>query len=369
MSGDEYLLIYSNCIPVKGVTNAVLIDFQTLKYFTITTSFFEFITFYNGWKLYDIYKQFNIEELEEINEYIRLLVKYRFARIVPYNPYSLFPKLSLKWDNPSTITNAIIDFKYKTGFYNFKETVSQLSHLGCESVQIRFLDSQVNCKIAEIVKPFDGSNIKSIQFIIPFFPEYTDELLIKIVKENNRLHQVVFYNCNEETNYFLVGFCRIIKVKTESVNIHTCGVISNSYFAPTIEAFTEAQHHNTCLNRKISIDSEGNIKNCPSMPQSFGNIRDTTLEQALAHPDFKKYWNVKKDDITKCKDCEFRYICTDCRAYIDDPDDMYSAPLKCGYDPYTGVWEEWSTNPLKQKAITYYGMEDLVASAPENPDK
>ncbi|NIG32274.1 grasp-with-spasm system SPASM domain peptide maturase, partial [Enterobacter sp. Ap-916] len=33
-----------------------------------------------------------------------------------------------------------------------------------------------------------------------------------------------------------------------------------------------------------------------------------------------------------------------------------SKPLKCGYNPYTGEWEEWSINPLKQKAIKYYGM-------------
>jgi hypothetical protein len=25
-------------------------------------------------------------------------------------------------------------------------------------------------------------------------------------------------------------------------------------------------------------------------------------------------------------------------------------------DPYTGEWKEWSTNPLKQKAIKYYGI-------------
>ena len=45
---------------------------------------------------------------------------------------------------------------------------------------------------------------------------------------------------------------------------------------------------------------------------------------------------------------------------LEDPEDIYSAPLKCGYDPYTGEWEEWSTNPLKQKTIQFYGMEDLV---------
>ena len=60
-------------------------------------------------------------------------------------------------------------------------------------------------------------------------------------------------------------------------------------FEVNIPLFTEAQLHNTCLNRKISIDVDGNIKNCPSMAQSFGDIRDTTLQEALDHPDFKKY--------------------------------------------------------------------------------
>ena len=29
----------------------------------------------------------------------------------------------------------------------------------------------------------------------------------------------------------------------------------------------------------------------------------------------------------------------------------------CIYDPYANVWEDWSTNPLKQQAIAYYGLE------------
>ena len=94
------------------------------------------------------------------------------------------------------------------------------------------------------------------------------------------------------------------------------------------------------------------------MSDSFGNIRNTTLAEAIEILGFKKYWNITKDSITKCKDCEFRYICTDCRAYITVPEDMYSDPLKCGYDPYTCKWAEWSDNPLKQKAIDFYGMRD-----------
>lgn len=101
------------------------------------------------------------------------------------------------------------------------------------------------------------------------------------------------------------------------------------------------------------------------MPENYGKIQDTTLEEALNKPDFKKYWNVTKDMIDVCKDCEFRYVCTDCRAYTErttfDKEEIdLSKPLKCGYNPYTNEWAEWSTNPLKQKAIEYYGMQDLV---------
>ena len=96
------------------------------------------------------------------------------------------------------------------------------------------------------------------------------------------------------------------------------------------------------------------------MLKSYGNVNEIKIVNALQNKSFKKYWNVTKDQIDVCKDCEYRYVCTDCRAYIETPDDMYSKPLKCGYDPYTNKWEEWSTNPLKQKAIEYYGMQELV---------
>ena len=96
------------------------------------------------------------------------------------------------------------------------------------------------------------------------------------------------------------------------------------------------------------------------MVESFGNIIDTTLQDALNKPNFKKYWNITKDQINICKDCEFRHICTDCRAFVETPEDQYSKPLKCGYNPYNNIWEEWSTSPLKQEAIEHYAMKDLL---------
>ena len=191
----------------------------------------------------------------------------------------------------------------------------------------------------------------------------TQEYLIKFIEQFNRVSYIITYNApqnclipSEKSN----GMGYLIFMKSDFKS-NKCGIINTDYFVTNIKVFTESHHHNSCLHKKIAIDKDGNIRNCPSMPQSFGNIKDTTLEEALNHKDFKKYWNLTKDSIEVCKDCEFRYICTDCRAYTEKTHENAdgldtSKPLKCGYSPYTGEWEEWSTNPLKQKAINRYEL-------------
>lgn len=139
-----------------------------------------------------------------------------------------------------------------------------------------------------------------------------------------------------------------------------CGIINQRYFVSNIKTFTEAQHHNTCLNRKLSVDTNGDIKNCPSTQTVFGNIKKTTLQEALQHQQLEELWHITKDQIAVCNTCEFRYVCTDCRAYLENPDDKLSKPLKCGYNPKTCEWEDWSTNPLKKQAIKHYGLQEIV---------
>lgn len=41
---------------------------------------------------------------------------------------------------------------------------------------------------------------------------------------------------------------------------------------------------------------------------------------------------------------------------------MYSAPLKCGYDPYIGVCEEWSATETKSNHILWHGRFGLFCN-------
>ena len=104
------------------------------------------------------------------------------------------------------------------------------------------------------------------------------------------------------------------------------------------------------------------------MPQSHGNVNNIKLNEIIQNNNFNKFWKITKDQIEICRDCEYRRICTDCRAFtektkINDQGIDISKPLKCGYDPYSGIWNEWSTNPHKQKAIRFYGLNDLIEKA------
>jgi SPASM domain peptide maturase of grasp-with-spasm system len=232
----------------------------------------------------------------------------------------------------------------------------QLQKLCCCDVSLISYQELSVEKFNKIIEFFIDKRIKSIEIVSKFS---SDNFLQKINNNVNQITRLIFHSATENKielydEKFL--FDRIFTTQ-KITNFNSCGIVDTKYFNTNLPKVLEAIHHNSCLNRKISIDTKGNIKNCPSMPQSFGNIKETTLEEALNHKDFKKFWNITKDQIAVCKDCEFRYICTDCRAFLEKAEDIYSKPLKCGYNPYTAEWEEWSKNPLKQKAIEFYGID------------
>lgn len=243
--------------------------------------------------------------------------------------------------------------------------LQQICDLRIKYLQIRFSELELNDMIKAIRKLslLNDSSINELSLVANY-----DLQLVTFIKANyysisNKFLHFILHSSDEQDSQTL-EHVQLSIIKNKITIPLSCGLINLKNINLNRNFYLEAKQHNTCLNKKVSIDVKGNIKNCPSMFQSFGNIKDTTLENALNHPEFKKYWNLTKDNIEVCKDCEFRYICTDCRAYTEQTNFNNgldtSKPLKCGYNPYTGEWEEWSTNSLKQKAIEYYGMQDLI---------
>lgn len=270
---------------------------------------------------------------------------------------SNFPSLSEEWDTPYTISNLIIDIDSTLVLKILFQNSLQIRVDVC---QIRIFQNLDLDMIGDLCSWVINQEFNSVEIILPY-SNVTDLIISNFIEIGNVTLLTLFNSPYDKLKHLDdTDGGLILYVQQDVKSNKSCGLVDVSFFTSNMSLFTESLHHNSCLNRKISIDVNGDIKNCPSMSESFGNIKDTTLAEAIEKPGFKKYWNINKDKIHVCKDCEFRYICTDCRAYVEDPEDIFSKPLKCGYNPYTGEWSEWSTNPLKQKAIDFYGMREMV---------
>jgi len=359
-----YIKLFTCCAVVEGAGRASIIDIQREEIFFIPLSLSGLIDkeIY-AINILQIKERLDESSIPVLDEYIAFLIDNELGFYCDEDELSLFPKMSEEYLYPATISNCIIDSNGDNLKFFDSSFFSQLEILCCNHIQLRLFTTIDFNSLDVFLNLINNNQIKSLEIIIPANEYLMEENnVIHILENNRKLRALIItssdYNKVLDADEF--SGTAILTGEKISDNLH-CGIVQLNQFSINVSHYTESLHYNSCLNRKMGIDVDGNIKNCPSMKESFGNVTHTTLVEAFEKPGFKKYWNITKDHIDKCRDCEFRHVCTDCRAYTDDPGNPYSAPLKCGYDPYSCIWEEWSANPLKKKGILYYGMQDLAS--------
>jgi SPASM domain peptide maturase of grasp-with-spasm system len=360
---NKYLILFGNCTLTKGVNQSIIQDLQAGTYFRIPNSLADLITLFEKDSIEAVKSKFTIEENEIIDEYIEFILKNNLGFLVEKELLPSFPKISIDWQSPFEITNSIFDYSNHNAKY-FESFLTQIQQLQCEFLEMRIFNLINQSELLQILSLISESNIKGVSFYVRYNSlckefDYFNEIISKIKISPGYLH-FIFFDCPLKFKYQDSSNEIFIETTEEHISDMHCGFISKKSFAVNIKTYTESQNFNTCLNRKISVDKKGNIKNCPSIATSYGNIKSHSLSDAIATLGFKKLWDIDKSQVSVCKTCEFRYICTDCRAYLQEPEDIYSKPLKCGYDPFTGIWEEWSTNPLSKKGIEYYNLNDTL---------
>lgn len=328
--------LYSGCVPVKGAKRSIVCNLENQEYIYIPNSMYDVLKEYANCDFDQLKADFDDESHVELDKHFGFLIEKGLGFWTDHPEE--FPDMALDWDCSALISNAIIDIDEYSN-YNIIEVVRQLNTIGCEAIQFRFFTVVDAETIDQILAPTVDSDFMSVELNLKYDISYSEEFIKGVCDSYKRL-QVVFVHsspeekiCSTDQDYFHIEY-KQKEVKDES----HCGNLGMQYFRVNIPLFTESHHFNNCLNRKISVDKQGNIKNCPSMSTSYGHISNTNLQQALNQQGFKDTWSIKKQDIEVCKDCEFRYICTDCRAYTANPENKYAKPAKCSYDPYAAKW-------------------------------
>lgn len=355
MRDRDYMLFFPNCKIVKGANRSAIYDFQRNQLYFIPNELYSFIEEYNKTQIKVIKQAHNKKDLDIVNEYLTYLLDKEFIFLGDKKDLQVFDSVPDDWDYFGDISNAIIEYS-ASNYENIDKILSNLEKLKCIALQIISYDQSLELTILKslLTKINRLSYLTNVEIIIPFNPKIPDDELVDFLKKNLRVDKLLFHSSNQDKVIEMDIQTLFAYSKERIIDRKCCGNIGREYFSFNTEHYQESKNYNSCLNKKIAIDMEGNIKNCPSMMQSFGNIKSTSLLDVYKNEGFNKLWNITKDKIHICKDCEFRYICTDCRAYLENPSDYLSKPIKCGYNPYTNIWSDWSTNSLKQKVMDGY---------------
>jgi hypothetical protein len=258
----RYYKRFSNCYPVCGYRNFAVYDISRKAVFEIEKQTFELLGL-------EIISEQLLQSLPN-KQFYELLEKEIIFQC-NFGDENLFPPIENCWFSPFSIISCIIDWE-KNSQYDITKGIEQLVTIGCKTLQLRFGSGVEENKILNILDRIAGGNIRSVEMILCF----DENLLKKITKEFEFVVSIIAYSANQ-TTIKVFNSCHVVLTKEIFFGSDQCGIVSPSYFICNSDFFFESINHNTCLNRKISIDSNGNIKNCPSCIQSYGNINDTNI--------------------------------------------------------------------------------------------
>jgi len=337
-NNENYLIFFPVCILTKGYQRSVILDLQRAILDFIPNDLYEIYMNHNKKKVADILQNYDTQDKEIVTEYIDFLVKNEYAILGTQHDAEHISELSLKYNFCGKITNCVCEYS-KFLFENMQTLLKIIDEkLGCSAMQIICKETINMAELSEFVQKFkDITFLNHLEIILPYSHEYNEKNVNTLLLKNFIINRLTFYSAPfdeiKDLKHTFVIYLR------ENLKNNKCGIVDKSYLTQNIYHVTEAHHYNTCLHKKLFIDGNGNIKNCPFSENTFGNILNDDIEKIIKTASFKKFWRITKDKIKVCKDCEFRYICTDCRVFIKDKNDIYSQPSNCYYNPYIAKWK------------------------------
>lgn len=322
--------LFACCILTEGIKRSTISDLQRHKIFFIPNALLQILTTQRMLSLEEIKESYDNKYDTEIHDYFSYLTENELGFYCD-NPEN-FPEIELHWERPEIITNSIIDIDERSS-YDIERFLVTLQQLRCKNIEFRIYGGYDIIRLQKLVTFVYDSIFRYISIIVKFHESMTPDNINALSSSQSRIQNIVVFD--SVTEYKAKGIL-FTKQRIDSANC--CGIIGVEQFSPNLELFTESQRHNTCLNKKLSVDTQGFIRNCPSMVSNFGHIDEVDLKDVVTLAEYQKYWKISKNQIDTCKVCEFRHVCTDCRAFTTDANSQYAKPSKCSYNPYTNTW-------------------------------
>jgi SPASM domain peptide maturase of grasp-with-spasm system len=331
-------IVAAYCKTTRGAKRTLVMDFLTSKWWAFPNEIGELCVTEKIPQLKSKYEQV-----------YELLKKENLILTIPDNDFHNFIPISNKYYFQGYIQNAIIDF-YNSD-YDLEKALFQLENLGCQNICFRVFKT-MDLKVFESIESsIKRSTIESCEIYLSY-GFFIDNLayFFDYLDRNHRIGTIILFDCPQKVNRQLIGNHKLICATKKLDSSNCCGEVSPLYFTASMGHFNLSEHFNNCLYKKIGIDIHGKIKNCPSFENDFGHVDSINLKTIIHSSEFQKVGKIKKEQVSVCKECEFRNICSDCRVKVVS--DLYSRPYTCPYNPYDVTWrgqENYITPENRQK--------------------
>ena len=190
--------------------------------------------------------------------------------------------------------------------------------------------------LKNIVKQFKHIIIQSI-LIIGGNPLLCFDLIKRIRSEIDSAEYKIFLK-DSQINEDDVKKLKDMGYKiTQAVCENLC--ISEDDMEVDIFMYFYNQQFNPCWGNKIAINSQGDIKPCLWSDIIIGNISRDNVKDLIFTGKFDLYWELSKNKFKVCNECEFRFLCPDCRVVtLKETGSIYAKTSYCKYNPENGNW-------------------------------
>jgi SPASM domain peptide maturase of grasp-with-spasm system len=341
MNPDLFFLAPMINFMVKGYKRSAIYDFPRYQMTFFPNDVIDFCRTNNKKQISKILSFYSKNDRETIIDYIEALVEKEYAFLGSEQDEHCYLEIKNNWEDYSHISNIIILYDPKTNLDIF---ISELDELNVSALQIILLEPIPNIEyLLPIIK-----KIERLTYLEDYEIVLNDIIHAPSVTEFSnfvRLHtfrlSLLLIGSQQATNWYEDRHkCTLVQTSQKINPCNSCGFVRFDNLVLNQVHFFESMLNNTCVNRKVCIDEHGNIKNCLALNKIYGNIYEDKLSHIASKKNFRELWKISKDKIDVCKDCEFRHACTDCRGFIKDPQNIYSQPSKCTYNPYIAKWAD-----------------------------
>ena len=313
----EYLRLFADCVPVKGIRRSAIYDLTRGELYIFPTEYFPVLEWLTTRSVAAVLDELNAaaasqhEGLDRFDEFLAFLVGNELVMFTT-DP-TRFPSIEFTWDYPGHVQNAILDIDAE--LYDLHSILGQLDALGCQFLQVRGFSTLLTLDVCSQILAFAANtSLTSVELILKYDATVPDADLVRFMRAEPLVTSLTLHSAPPRAS-LLVAMAepqgtdptskREVVFTSQVIDSEKhCGLITQDYLnAPSVALYSEFRQFNGCLNRKISVDSSGQIRNCPSMSASFGDVQSTTLAEAVGNSKFRMAWRLAKDQIEVCRGC------------------------------------------------------------------